>query len=88
MFYIKIFRKDFKYLVYIKVLEEGCENVIKRLMYFTVSCFYDDVPSNILYAISSETLGQNFGLGLIKFKFFKVRNLNIQIFCWPIPLLL
>ena len=61
MFYIKIVRKGFKYIGYINVLSGGYKKFIKRLMYFSppTKRFSEDVISNILHTMSSETLRQS-----------------------------
>ena len=69
---------------------EVTKKVIKRLMYFSppTKCYYEDVLSNILHTISSETLRQSFSLFQLNFKLFKVSNLNSQIFFRLVLLLL
>ena len=54
---------------YLNVLYGGYKKFIKRLMYFSrpTKCFYEDVLSNILNTMLSESLRQSFKLVLIKF---------------------
>ena len=54
---------------YMIVLYAGYNEIIKRLMYFSLptKCFYEDVFSNMLHTILSELLRQSFQLVLIKY---------------------